>query len=135
MRRAWSWNEKRAAYSTDITPTLYRLLGHEPSRPASFFGESLAQPPGAPLLPQRERMVAASYGAVYGALLANATRYYVFDAVAMREMAFDIADASVPGKEVPVTPDVREKGLDLIRNSVGAISSFYGFTTAPDSAP
>jgi arylsulfatase A-like enzyme len=135
MRSAWTWNETRVAYSTDITPTLYRLLGHEPSRPAAFFGEPLAQPLGRQLPPQRERMLAASYGAVYGALLASGTRYYVFDAVAMREMAFEMRDGAEPGKEVPVTPDVRDRGLDVIRSSVGAISTFYRFSTTRDSAP
>jgi hypothetical protein len=80
-------------------------------------------------------MVAASYGPVYGALLANATRYYVFDAVAMREMAFDVGDGSAPGNEVPVTPDVRDRGLELIRSSVRAIGTYYGFATTPGSAP
>ena len=47
------------AYSTDITPTLYRLLGHDPSQPAPFFGESLAQRPGAPPPARAARMVAA----------------------------------------------------------------------------
>ena len=131
MRSAWTWHESRVAYSTDITPTLYRLLGHEPSHPAAFFGEPLAQPLNSPLPPQRDRMVAASYGAVYGALLANATRYYVFDAVAMREMAFEMRDGADPGKEVPVTPDVRERGLEVIRGSVGDISTFYKFSPTP----
>ena len=132
MQGGWTWNESRTAYSTDITPTLYRLLGHEPSRPAPFFGEPLALPPGTAPPPQQDRMVAASYGAVYGALLTNATRYYVFDAVAMREMAFDVGDGSTPGNEVPVTPDVRDRGLELIRSSVSAIGTFYRFPT-PDS--
>lgn len=131
MRVGWTWNESRAAYSTDITPTLYRLLGHEPSRPAPFFGEPLALPPGTAPPPQRDRMVAASYGAVYGALLANATRYYVFDAVAMREMAFDLGDGAALGKQVPVTPDVRDRGLGVIRGSVESIATFYQFS-APD---
>ncbi len=135
MRSAWTWNERCVAYSTDITPTLYRLLGHEPSYPAPFFGESLAQPPGMALPPQRDRMVAASYGAVYGALLANATRYYVFDAVAMREMAFDVGAGAAPGVEVPVTRDVRERGLEVIRSSVEAIGTFYQFSKGRDSEP
>ena len=135
MRSAWTWNEARVAYSTDITPTLYRLLGHEPSHPAPFFGEPLAQTPGTALPPQKDRLVAASYGAVYGALLANATRYYVFDAVAMREMAFEVGPGAAPGVEVPVTRDVRERGLDVIRSSVEAIGTFYQFPKGRDSQP
>ena len=131
LRSTWTWDEKRTAYSTDITPTLYRLLGHEPAQPAPFFGEPLAHHPGAPRPARNARMVAASYGAVYGAVLAGATRYYVFDAIAMREKAFALNDS--PGyKEEPVTPEIREQGLKVIRQTVSDISAFYQFPDAPD---
>jgi glucan phosphoethanolaminetransferase (alkaline phosphatase superfamily) len=134
LRSAWAWNETRPTFSTDITPTLYRLLGHEPTRPSSFFGESLALSPGAPAAPRGPRMLAASYGAVYGALLADARSYYVFDAIAMRERAFELGDG--PGyEEALVTPGTREQGLKVIRETVSAISSFYRFPTSVGSAP
>ena len=134
LRSAWAWDEQRPAFSTDITPTLYRMLGHEPTQPASFFGESLAQPPGAAAVPRRPRMLAASYGAVYGALLADAGSYYVFDAIGMRERAFELGDG--PGyKEGPVTPAIRERGMKVIRDTVSGISSFYRFPTSDGSAP
>ena len=134
LRDAWSWDEKRAAYSTDITPTLYRLLGHDPTQPAPFFGEPLAQRPGTALRARGPRMVASSYGAVYGAVLANATRYYVFDAIAMREKAFELSD-SPTYKEESVTSELREQALRVIRENVSAIGSFYHFPTSPGSAP
>jgi arylsulfatase A-like enzyme len=134
LRGAWSWDPSRIAYTTDITPTLYRLLGHEPTRPAAFFGEPLALQPGAQAAPH-DRMVAASYGAVYGALLDRGSRYYVFDAIAMRELAFELGTGARAGKEVPVTADVQERGLRIIRDTVGSIGTFYRFTPAPDSAP
>jgi hypothetical protein len=134
LRDTWTWDERRPAFSTDITPTLYRLLGHEPTQLAPFFGEPLAQAPGAPAAARGPRMLAASYGAVYGALLADASRYYVFDAIAMRERSFELGDG--PGyKEDPVTPGTRERGLKVIRETVSAISSFYRFPTSPGSAP
>jgi hypothetical protein len=77
-------------------------------------------------------MVAASYGAVYGALLDGATRYYVFDAIAMRDMAFELQDGSET-RQVPVTPDIQGRGLKVIRDTVKAIAGFYRFPTAPDS--
>ena len=46
MRSAWTWDEAAPAFTTDLTPTIYRLLGHEPHSPAPFFGESLARPQG-----------------------------------------------------------------------------------------
>jgi uncharacterized protein (DUF1800 family) len=71
---------------------------------------------------------------VYGALLADASRYYVFDAIAMRDRSFELGDG--PGyKEDPVTPGTRERGLKVIRETVSAISSFYRFPTSPGSAP
>ena len=135
IRSAWRWDETRVAYTTDITPTLYRLLGHEPTSPAPFFGEPLALRADVSPPPQGTRMVVASYGAVYGVLLAHATRYYVFDAVSMRDMAFELGRGANAGVEVPMTPDVQEQGLKTIRDTVGAIGSFYRFSRAPDSAP
>jgi hypothetical protein len=128
LRSRWSWDEQRVAFTTDITPTLYRLLGHEPHAPAGFFGEPLAQPAGAPLPPPADRMVAASYGAVYGALLDGGRSYYVFDAIAMREMAFSIADDASPGAAVRVTGEIRQRGLSVIRRTVEDISSFYRYS-------
>jgi arylsulfatase A-like enzyme len=137
MRRAWHWDEGRAAFTTDLTPTLHQLLGHEPAAPAPFFGESLARRPGARTPRSRDRMVAASYGAVYGALLDDGTRYYVLDAVAMREMAFALGGGPEPGAPLPVTADLRYRGLDVIRDTVEGIGRFYGFTPPgllPDAA-
>jgi arylsulfatase A-like enzyme len=135
LRSAWEWDEKRVAYTTDITPTLYRLLGHEPTQPAPFFGEPLALRTGIPPPQQGSRMIAASYGAVYGVLLAHATRYYVFDAVSMRDMAFELGTGAQPGVEVPMTPDVQELGVKTIRATVSSIGAFYRFFRAPGSAP
>jgi hypothetical protein len=77
--------------------------------------------------------VAASYGAVYGALLDDATRYYVFDAISMRQSQFDLGDGAP--REVPVTPDTQDEGMKAIRETLAAISTFYRFSTARDSVP
>ena len=127
LRSQWAWDEKRAAFTTDVTPTLYRLLGHETHSPAEFFGESLAQPIGRTLPAPRDRMVAASYGAVYGALLDGGSRYYVFDAIAMRELAFTIGSDAAPGTQIPVTRDIQERGLSVIHRTVDDISRFYRY--------
>ena len=132
LRSAWAWDETRPAFTTDITPTIYQLLGHEPTAPAPFFGESLARRSGAPAPAAKARMLAASYGAVYGALLDDGKRYYVFDAIAMREMSFEIGDAP-SARQVAVTPDVQQRGLKVIREAVESIGTFYRFPTSPDS--
>ncbi len=73
-------------------------------------------------------MVAASYGAVYGALLEDATRYYVFDAIAMRrDGSSTLETGPQSGTEVPVTADIQRQGQKVIRETVEAISRFYRF--------
>jgi hypothetical protein len=69
---------------------------------------------------------------VYGALLDDGKRYYVFDAISMREMAFEIGDAP-SAREVAVTPDVQQRGLKVIREAVEGIGTFYRFPMYPDS--
>jgi arylsulfatase A-like enzyme len=133
IRQAWQWAEKRPAFTTDLTPTLYRILGHDPHAQASFFGEPLAWPLDARVPASRERMVAASYGAVYGALLDGGSSYYVFDAIAMRELAFKLADEPSPGSPVELTADVQQRGRSLIRKTVSDIAAFYKFG-GPDTA-
>jgi hypothetical protein len=127
LQSQWSWDEQRPAFTTDLTPTLYRLLGHEPRAPAEFFGEPLAHAPGVTPAAPFDRMFAASYGAVYGALLDGGRRYYVFDAIAMRELAFSIGTDARPGEPIPVTGEIRQRGLDVIRRTVDGISRFYRY--------
>jgi len=131
LRSQWSWDQERTAFTTDITPTLYRLLGHEARGPAEFFGESLAHPPGVALPSPADRMIVASYGAVYGALLDGGTRYYVFDAIAMRELAFSIGRDATPGTAIPVTGEIQQRGLAVIRRTVDDISRFYRYPSVP----
>ncbi len=131
MRDRFEWDPRAPAYTTDLTPTLYRLLGHQPVAPQPFFGESLARLPGEPPGPVRDRMVAASYGSVYGALLNGATRLYVADAIQRRELAFEIDDGAVPGVAVAVTPALRREGGDLIRGTVEGLAAQYHFSPPP----
>jgi hypothetical protein len=134
MRRAWTWDETVAAFTTDLTPTLYQVLGHEPHSPAPFFGESLARPHGSGGHAGRDRMIAASYGTVYGAILDGGSRYYIFDAIGMRELAFQLTDAPAAGSPVKLTADVQLRGRALIRQTVEAVGDFYKFT-APVVGP
>ncbi|MDQ3169177.1 MAG: sulfatase-like hydrolase/transferase, partial [Acidobacteriota bacterium] len=131
MRERYAWDPDRPAFTTDLTPTLFRLLGHDPVPPQPFFGESLAVVPGEVRPTPRDRMLAASYGSVYGALLDGATRLYVADAIQRREMAFTIGDGAVPGSATEVTPAIRRQGGDLIRATVDAIARQYRFSPPP----
>ena len=63
------------AFTTDLTPSLYALLGHQPHPPAAFFGRPLFRKDGTPPQPPPTdpQVVASSYGSVYGTLLDEAT--------------------------------------------------------------
>lgn len=131
LRARFTWDPERPAYTTDITPTLYRLLGHEPVPPEPFFGESLAGLAGVTRRAAPNRMVAASYGSVYGALLDGATRLYVADAIQHREMAFEIPEGPAPGSAIPVTSAMRRDGEAVIRSTVEGLARQYQFTPPP----
>jgi hypothetical protein len=75
------------AFNTDITPTLYGLLGYAPHDLGSLFGRPLFVDPGADLSWRRREsfLLASSYGAVYGMLRDNGRLMYVVDAVYGRE--------------------------------------------------
>jgi hypothetical protein len=116
------------AFNTDITPTLYALLGHAPQRPAPFFGRPLfrREEAPAPLPPAEFEVVASSYGSVYGALLDNARRLYVIDGIALREYAY-VLDGTGAGRAVAVTNEDRVRSQRAIRATVEGLAAFYGY--------
>ena len=83
--------------------------------------------------PSRNRMVAASYGAVYGTLLDGGTRYYVYDGMTMREMAFSLDAGPQTGAPIPVTASLRNRGVEVIRRTIEDIATFYRFRPGGES--
>ena len=114
-------------FTTDLTPTLYALLGHPPRQPAPFFGRPLFHQATSPLPPRADpQVVASSYGSVYGALLDDARRLYIFDGIGLREYAYAI-DGSGAGRAMTVSNDDRERGQRAIRDTINAIARFSGY--------
>jgi sulfatase-like protein len=85
------------AFTADLTPTLYALLGH-PVAERPPFGAPLcsldAEPP-----PRHEgpQLIASSYGPVYGLVEDGGARLFVADAIANVEEAFALAGGA-PGR-------------------------------------
>jgi arylsulfatase A-like enzyme len=115
------------AFTTDITPTLYVLLGHTPSELAPIFGRSLVRPPGTPS-PAREPfgLVASSYGSVYGWVGAGGEDLYIADGVALRDYSYRL-DGSPTGVSTPVTTAARVAGQRAIRAGIRAIADYNQF--------
>ena len=116
------------AFTTDLTPTLYALLGHEPRPPAAFFGRPLFRKDGAPAPPRSTdpQVVASSYGSVYGTLLDDARRLYVFDGIALREYAYEL-DGTGAGRSTAIADEDRVRGQRAIRETVEGIARLYRY--------
>src|SRR5204863_2345430 len=83
------------AFQSDITPTLYYLLGHKPTMKEEFYGSALfTENASEQKARNRDYMVAASYAAVYGMLSDNGKSLFVSDAVNYKDSMFDIGDTT-----------------------------------------
>ena len=123
------------AFSTDITPSLYYLLGHRPMRRHELFGSPLFTGTAAERArdPRAHYLIAASYGAVYGMLSGDGRRMYVADGVNYRNYLFEW-DAS-GARTLPVSESVRQEQEDLIRKGILSIYGFYHFSGSQQVSP
>jgi hypothetical protein len=121
-------NPSGVAFLTDITPTLYSLLGHEPDLRNDVFGRSLFAARSRDL-PAAERadgnfLVASSYGPVYGILGGNGRSLYIADAVNYTDYLFDLA--GYPKASPPALGDEQRAAYrELVRASVDSIHAFF----------
>jgi glucan phosphoethanolaminetransferase (alkaline phosphatase superfamily) len=127
LRSTWSASTDAVAFTSDITPSLYALLGHAPTAPAPIFGRSLFRAEGTPAPGRRDaEVVASSYGSVYGTLLDDARRLYIIDGVSLKEHVYEL-DGSAAGRAVSVRGNDREAGQRAIRGAIEEMSRFYAF--------
>jgi hypothetical protein len=132
LRGAYVTDTKALAFTSDLAPSIYSLLGHEPSQPALFVGQALFRRPGAPAIARpRAEVVASSYGSVYGALLDDARRLYIVDGVSLREYAYEL-DGSGAGRAMTVRTADRDAGQRAIRETVSGLARFYNFAPGID---
>lgn len=127
MRRAYYFNPKLLAFSTDITPSLYYLLGHRPIERHTFFGRPLFTEKPEEQGPYRQPyyLIASSYAAVYGILHGDGALLYVSDAVNFKDYVFDLAGF---GSGVsPPSSSMRAEYQELIRKQIEALARWYDF--------
>jgi hypothetical protein len=126
MRSGWSTDTGRVAFSMDIAPTIYRLLGYEVRDLGPYAGAPLITKPDVDL-PSRRRqpfILMSSYGASYGVLRRNGRFLFISDFINYREYAFELFTPPL-GAPVPVTDDLRSVNQALIRTHVPAIDEFF----------
>lgn len=112
------------AFLTDVTPSLYQLLGQGPIRKEDIFGKTLFAPDAASLAASRrdDWLVAASYAPIYG-ILHRGRELYVSDAVQYREFLYDLSGGA--SKSVSLGANTKHAYQELIRQKIQAIRAFY----------
>ena len=118
----------RVSFSTDITPTLYTLVGEPPAAVRThktrdlLMGTSLFVDPSADLSWRRREsyLIASSYGPVFGLLSQNGRRLYVADGVESREYAYDLHPDGTDVR-VDITDAEREASREGIRLQIADI--------------
>lgn len=129
LRSSVTTDLARPAFLTDITPTLYALLGYAPAPLGSLYGAPLFVPPDQAPGDRRHEsfLLASSYGSVYGTLRHNGRALYIADAIDGRDYAYDTRDNGV-GVRVQVTEAMRAINWDLIRGEIGRLAAQYHFS-------
>jgi len=131
LRQRFASVPEAPAFTSDITPTLYALLGHDVLAQSPIMGRALVQPRGtAPAASAPFGLVASSYGSVYGWIDDTGQDLYIADGVGLRDYAYRL-DGTPTGASVPVTPAIRAAGQRAIRQGIGAIAEVYKFPPPP----
>jgi hypothetical protein len=123
------WNTQNVAFSSDITPSLYYLLGHKPIVKNELFGRPLFT---STLEEQKsylqdDYLVASSYGAVYGVLSNNGNFLYIADSVNFQDFFYDLTE-DPKGQNNLVSPLIKREKEQTIIKHIKNINKFYQFT-------
>jgi len=123
------WNPQSIAFSNDLTPSLYYMLGHKPIVRSDIFGKPLftVTEKEQADYQKRDYMVASSYGPSYGILSDNGRAFFISDATNGKDYFFNLKD-DPQGTRNLVTSQLRAKNEKLIRQRVEAINNFYHFS-------
>jgi arylsulfatase A-like enzyme len=130
----WAADVEAVSFSTDIVPTLYRLLDQEIVLRGSIVGMPLVYAPGT--APPRERrrgsfVLAGSYSPVYALLQRNGDMMYVVDAVNMRDYAYNLGGGVGHATRSSITAGERAANQQMIREQIEEIAAFFHFDAQP----
>jgi arylsulfatase A-like enzyme len=116
------------AFLTDITPSLYYLLGHPPSVTNELAGVPLfTRTPGERTRDQHGSfLVASSYAPVYGILSHQGKQLFVADAVNYKNYLFEMrGEQAAPAT---VGESFKREQEALIKQALLSIGRFYGYS-------
>jgi len=131
LRERFTADLDAASYSTDLTPSIYALLGYTPDAHEWPQGRSLFVERGADTSWRKTEpaFIASSYGPVYGVLRDNGQLLYIADGVNSRDYAYDLS--ALKPVRIGVTADMRRDDRALIHEKLATLASLYHFTPKP----
>ena len=132
VRRSYYYDTSKLIFTTDITPTLYYLLGHRPIRNNEILGRPMITATRAESL-QYERpsyLVAASYAPNYGILSDNGRTLFAFDDYKHEAGLYDLS-SDPHGDHNLITPQVAQADDREIRSHLAQIAKAYNFQYRP----
>ncbi len=126
LRKNLSTNSQDIAFTTDITPTLYYLLGHQPIIHNPLLGRPLmtGNADEAASYLQDHYLIASSYGPIFGILDRLKEQLFISDAMSKKEYLYDLK-AGYMGKRERLGDKARDFYRNLIRDQIQAINQFY----------
>ena len=96
LRAGRHWDQDEVAMLTDVTPTLYELLGYGPISSQELVGRPLLTRTDGPSSPRRDMyLMQSSYSRIFGLLDGDAQWMYTASANQVREEFFDMRGGQV----------------------------------------
>jgi arylsulfatase A-like enzyme len=132
MRQHLAWDAHQVAFTTDITPSLYYLLGHGPLINNELFGRPLfTRTQQEQSAYQRSRyLIVSSYAPVYAVLGGSAQSLFIVDAVNSKNYYYNLIE-DPKGAHSHVSNRLRDENETWIRHEIGLIDDLYGWHPAP----
>jgi hypothetical protein len=129
------WCDRTApAFLTDLTPSLYRLLGYPVSADNGVLGQALFGEPlkGGERERRRPRLMASGFVVSYGVVAGSGEEMYIVDANEGRDWlyALDLHDS----REVQLGAEKRLQYRREIERQIEEVNSFYGIRPTSSQA-
>lgn len=131
LRKNMVWDARQIAFSLDITPSLYYLLGQRPTVNRELFGRPLFTQTAEEqsVYMRSQYLIVSSYAPVYGLLTKSGKSFFIVDAVNRRNYFYDLA-VDPEGLHSHLTPQIRDDGETEARRQIGLIQNLYHFSPA-----
>ncbi len=132
IRDSYYYDTGKLIFTTDITPTLYYLLGHRPIRNDEVLGRPVITENREESLPYERPafLLASSYAPNYGMIDSQGRTFFSFDDAKHTQSLYDLA-SDPHGDRNLLTPQAARQEDLAIHNHIAQISKAYNFHYQP----